>query len=101
MRKREMDELMQDFIARGGKVTIIPPVAKEETTHTLSVKSQLNYDTLSLGDGEFYFGETRRRKTTKQPKKKVNTEDFAKMVESSNLPSHVIEALKKSIGAKK
>jgi len=100
VRKREMDELMADYIARGGKVTIIPPVVKEETAHTLSVKTNLNYDTLSLGDGEFYFGETRRRKTTK-PKKKVNTEDFAEMVESSGLPSHVIEALKKSIGAKK
>lgn len=91
-----MDELMQDFIARGGKVTIIPPVKKEETVHTLSVKTQLNYDTLSLGDGEFYFGETRKRKATK-PKKKVNSEDFTNMVEASGLPSHVIEALKKSI----
>lgn len=95
-----MDELMQDYIARGGKVTIIPPVDREESTHTLSVKTQLNYDTLSLGDGEFYFGETRRRKTAKT-KPKVSTEDFAKIVEASGLPVHVIEALKKSIGAKK
>jgi len=96
MRKREMDELMQDFMARGGKVTIIPTPAREETQHVLPVKTQLNFDNLSLGEGEFFFGETRKRKTSKM-KKKVNTEDFTEMVDSSNLPSHIVEALKRSI----
>ena len=95
-----MNELMEDFIARGGKVTIIPPHIKEEVEHTLTVKAQLGYDTLSLGDGEFYFGETRRRKTSKV-KKKVNSEEFTKLVEGSNLPIHIMEALKKTLGGNK
>lgn len=100
MKKRERDEAMRDFLARGGKVTIIPPVKPEEQSHMLPMKTQLNYDVLSLGDGEFYFGETRTRKTTTS-KKKITNEDFSKMIEGSTLPANVIEALKMSIKDKK
>jgi hypothetical protein len=100
MKKRERDEAMKDFLARGGKVTIIPPSNPEDASHVLPMKTQLNYDVLSLGDGEFYFGETRTRKSS-VIKKKITNDDFSKMVESSTLPSGVIEALKLSIKDKK
>jgi hypothetical protein len=89
-------ETIEEFLARGGKVNVIPPVAREEQKHTLPVSTKIDYDMMSLGEGEFLFGETRTRKTTKT-KKKVSNEEFTSLVESSGLPASVMEALKNAV----
>lgn len=96
MTTRKKTETVEEFMARGGKVTIIPPPERAEEAHTLSVKTKIDFDSLSLGDSEYLFGETRTRKTNKT-KKKVSTEDFTKMVEGSNLPTSVMDALKNAV----
>ena len=66
-------ETVEEFLARGGKINVLPPVEREETKHTMPVNTKIDYDMLSLGEGEFLFGETRTRKPTK-PTKRVNNE---------------------------
>jgi hypothetical protein len=96
MMSRKKAETVEEFLARGGKVTIIPPVIREDTTHTLPVKTTIDFDSLSLGESEYLFGETRQRKS-KTPKKRVTSDDFTAMVEASGLPASVVEALKNSV----
>jgi hypothetical protein len=96
MTTRKKAETVQEFLARGGKVNIIPPTVREEETHTMPIKTKIDFDSLSLGDSEFLFGETRTRKT-KKTQKRVSAEDFSKLVEASNLPASVMEALKNAV----
>ena len=89
-------ETVEEFLARGGKINVLPPVEREETKHTMPVNTKIDYDMLSLGEGEFLFGETRTRKPTK-PTKRVNNEEFTQLVEASGLPASIMEALKNSV----
>jgi hypothetical protein len=89
-------ETIEEFLARGGKVNVIPPVVREDTKHTLPVNTKIDYDLMSLGEGEFMFGETRKRKVTK-PIKRVNSDEFTQLVEASGLPQSIVEALKNSV----
>lgn len=93
-------ETIEEFLARGGKITTIPEneeVRAERSRYDRAVKvnPQFDHDRMSLGDGEFYFGETRVKK--KAPVEKVDDNKFTQLAESSSLPSHVIESLKKAI----
>jgi hypothetical protein len=90
-------ETIEEYIARGGKITVIPPVKPEDSSNTIPIKTLINYDLMSLGEGEFMFGETRAK--AKPMKKRVNDDEFAKMLESANLPSNIVESLKRTIKA--
>lgn len=89
-------ETVEEFLARGGKVTIVPPVAPSEDTHIMPTKTQVDFDIVSLGDAEYMFGESRTKKV-KTIKKRVSDEDFKSMVDNSGLPASIIEALKSSM----
>lgn len=93
-------ETVEEFLARGGKITVIPENEEKKTERLkderpVKVNTQFEYDRMSLGDGEFYFGETRVKK--KAPVEKVDDEKFGQLADSSNLPSHIIESLKKAV----
>jgi hypothetical protein len=95
-KKVSKKETIEEFLARGGKITVIPPNEKSESTHVIPIKTQLDYDMMSLGEGEFLFGETRSKKVKKM-KKRVSTDDFNKMVESMNLPQDIVDALRRPV----
>jgi len=93
-------ETIEEFLARGGKITVVPENEETKTERlkeerSIKVNPQFDYDRMSLGDGEFYFGETRVKK--KAPVEKVDDNKFNELVETSNLPSHIVESLKKAI----
>ena len=94
MTKRKT-ETIEEFLARGGKITIIPPVKPEEGKNIIPTRTTIGHDLMSLGEGEFLFGETRAK--TAPMKKRVNDDDFNKLLENSSLPASVIESLKKAI----
>lgn len=93
-------ETIEEFLARGGKINVLPENEGKKTERlqeerTVKVSAQFDYDRMSLGDGEFYFGETRVKK--KAPVEKVDDVKFSQLVEASSLPSHIVESLKKAI----
>ena len=97
MKKNNVDEMVRQFVASGGKITVVPADKIDPNIHTITIKTPLNYDILSLGDGEFYFGETRKRKS-KAIKKKSSVEDFNNTLHAvGGLPANVIEDLKRSM----
>lgn len=87
-------ETIEEFLARGGKITRVPPVQQHEESEPLRVKTQLTYDVVSLGDGELLFGESRAKKPQV---KAVSKEEYHKLIDAANLPSHISDALKKVI----
>ena len=95
MKKFSRAETIEEYIARGGEITVIPSVKEVEGKRIVSIKSKIDYDLMSLGEGEIMFGESRTRKSSK---KKVSDDDFASIVDSSNLPKDIVESLKRSIG---
>ena len=75
-------ETLAEFLARGGKITIIPPVLPTKT-ETVKPKPASGPNTLmSMEDGELYYGEAK----VKKAKKAVTTVD---------LSAHLPEALRK------
>jgi len=90
-------ETIEEFLARGGTPTIIPTVKEPEHRRSVSIKTKIDYDLMSLGEGEILFGESRTRKTTK---KRVTNADFAVLVDSANLPADIVESLKRAMGKK-
>lgn len=94
MTKRKT-ETVKEFIARGGQITVIPPVKPEEAKIVVSHNNHISYDLMSLGEGEFMFGESRAK--TKPMKKRINDEEFTKILNSSNLPQDMIESIMKGI----
>lgn len=88
-------ETIEEFLARGGKITRVAPVQQQEAqAEPIRVKTQLTYDVVSLGDGELLFGETRTRAKVAKP---VSKEEYHKLIDAANLPSHIVEALKKAV----
>lgn len=84
-------ETMEEFLARGGKIQKIEyktPEAKGDLVRSSAGGTGLP-TIMSLSDGAHFFGETRKKKPTK--------EDFDKKVNKSNLPQDVIDSLTKSI----
>ena len=85
-------ETVDDFLARGGTISIVPPKVVEEERHTVPVRFTINHDSLSLGDGEFMFGEVKTRK--KKEVKMTSNEEFNKLLDAYALPSNVRDNLK-------
>jgi len=76
------NESLDEFIARGGKITKLEPV-KDEEKPTVNVKSTVSKppNLMSLEDGEFYYGET--EKTEKRAEKKRSK------INMDILPEHI------------
>jgi hypothetical protein len=92
MNKRET---IQEFLARGGKVTIVPAAKpEEEVPHTIKPVTTGLPKIMTLEDGGLFFGETRKKE-----KKPHSKEDSIRRIEKSKLPPEIIASLKKSIGA--
>lgn len=82
-------ETVEEFLARGGKIQIIPPNQPEETVPIVKVHSTPENRILSLDDGEFYFAEG--RKDRKAPRKQVLLPD---VIDQFNLPKDVADRLR-------
>jgi len=64
-------ELIEEFIASGGKVTVIPPTQREpEVTVTTSSANAGPAVILTYSDADLFYGEVRKRKSTKPLKAK-------------------------------
>lgn len=88
-------ETIEEFLARGGKIQKVPyqePEQKEAPIRSTTGNTGLP-TIMSLPDGAHFFGETRKKKQTK--------EDFVNKVNKSNLPQSVIDSLTKSVKDKK
>jgi len=86
-------ETMEEFIARGGEVTIVPAEEVQEPTPMIRGTTGGLPTIMSLSDGAYYFGETRKKNKTP-----VTKEQFTDRVSNSALPEDIIASLKKSIG---
>jgi hypothetical protein len=88
-------ETIEEFIARGGQITKVPSVVPDNSKNTVNSRSTISHDMMSLGEGEFLFGKTTAK--VAPMKKRVNDEDFSKMLESSGLPSNMIDSIKRAV----
>jgi hypothetical protein len=88
-------ETTEEFLARGGKITVLPPGPEPEEKFIIRSTSGGLPQLMSLPDGEHFFGETRRKQ-----KKKVTKEEFTDKVSNSSLPPEVMASLMKTIGGK-
>lgn len=65
--KKPIKETMEEFLARGGKVQMIPSTTPETPTQPISPTSVGPVVILTYGDADLYYGEVRSRKS-KKPK---------------------------------
>ena len=63
-------ETIEEYLARGGKITICPPQSSDEEENKIvrSTASNQAQQVLDLGEGEIMYGE-KIKKTRKKPKK--------------------------------
>jgi len=88
-----IEETMEEFLARGGEIKKVPYQNPEDKKELVRANSTGLPSIMSLSDGAHFFGETRKKKPTK--------EDFAKKIGKSNLPQEIIDSLTSSIKEKK
>jgi hypothetical protein len=75
-------ETLAEFLARGGKVTIIPPCLPVTKTESIKLATAGGPATiLTMGDAELYYGEAKAKKNKK--------------VVAIDLLAHLPEALRK------
>lgn len=56
-------ESIEEFLARGGVITLIEPEEEvEEDTKPVRVSNSIDFNKLSLGESELAFGEKRKKK---------------------------------------
>lgn len=56
-------ETIEEFIARGGTITVIEPEEEdEEEIKPVRVSNSIDFNKLSLGESELAFGEKRKKK---------------------------------------
>jgi hypothetical protein len=89
-------ETVEEFLARGGEVTIVPPQETPEAKQPIRSTSGGLPQLMSLSEGEHFFGETR-----KKAKKKMTNEEFSEKVSNSSLPPEVMASIMEKIGSKK
>ena len=88
-------ETIEEFLARGGQITKVPAPELEEAKVIIPTRTTISYDMMSLSEGEHMFGETRAK--VAPMKKRINDDEFAKMLDNINLPANIVESLKKTI----
>jgi len=82
-------ETIEEFLARGGKIEKIPYVEPENKTEPVRTNPTGGLPSImSLSDGAHFFGETRKKKPTK--------DDFVNKVKKTSLPQAVIDSLTQS-----
>ena len=81
-------ETVEDFLARGGIIKVIPKQEVPETSNLLRIESTPENRIMSLDDGAHYFAEN--RKSNKTPKS-VSLKDI---VDNFNLPKEVVNRLR-------
>lgn len=86
-------ETIEEFLARGGKVTVVEPQKTEEDKHTIPIKTKIDHDNMSLGNGELIYSEVKARK----PRKTISNEDFLKALNSAKLPQSIVNTIKEKI----
>lgn len=69
--KKKTFETFEQYVARGGKVTQLDPVSREEKVDTVRSTTVGPAHLMSLEEGELFFGE--KRKSTKPKKVKQST----------------------------
>ncbi len=65
-------ETIEEFLARGGKVTVVPPKEREEQNHVLSPNGNGIPNLLTLEEGDLFFGEVKVRKPKEEVKPKID-----------------------------
>ena len=84
--KKTNEQLIEEYLAKGGKITKLPPQESPETQAVYKPSSSGPAKIMSLSEGELFYGETSRRK-------KVKELDLSK-VDLDEIP----EELKKKLG---
>ncbi len=82
-------ETVEEFLARGGKVTKCPPAPtpEEETTTRVSPTSNAGSTMMSLAEGALYYSESRAK-----PKERKKAE---KTINFSALPASLLKYMPK------
>jgi hypothetical protein len=88
-------ETIEEFLARGGQITKVPAATLEDAKVIIPTRTTISYGMMSLSEGEHLFGETRAK--VAPMKKRINDDEFAKMLDNINLPANIVESLKKTI----
>jgi hypothetical protein len=86
-------ETIEEFFARGGVGVVLPSAPLPETSQSICIKTKIDYDLMSLGEGEFMFGS--KRNTKQKPKQ--SKEEVCEILNNSGLPVDMIEYFKKSL----
>lgn len=81
-------ETVEEFLARGGKVTRVEYKEPPEESLIVKHKPQFTTDLVSLGEAEFYFGEHRGK-----PKVPKNLEKFNEALVAAALPENLVEII--------
>ncbi len=82
------EQLIEEFLANGGKIEVIPPVEPEENRMVRSTIKKIP-EPMTLPEAEFMFG----RKQVK--KKKIKKPDFSN-INMDLIPEHLREIIKAS-----
>ncbi len=82
-------ETVEEYLARGGKITKIPYVPPEQKANKLKTNTSGGLPTLmSLDEGAHFFAEKKKKKT-------ISSEDFLKKIEDSSLSPELVKQLTK------
>lgn len=74
-------ETVEEFLARGGKITVIPPVP-HETDNKVHPTTSAAAPMMSLDEGAHFFSEVKKRQHEKK-------KDLLKEVDVSKLPADI------------
>lgn len=55
-------ETIDEFLARGGKITVLDFIQPEKTPHSVPSPPPRQADLMTLSDGQFYFAQKSKRK---------------------------------------
>ena len=85
--KKSTDELVEEFLANGGKIEKLDYIEPEDKK-TIGSISKKAPEIMSLAEGELMYGEKQKRK------KKVKEPDYSD-IDMSLIPEHLHEFIKK------
>jgi hypothetical protein len=80
-------ETIEEFLARGGKITKIPEQSVEKGTNVVKPNGTGLPKIMHLTDGEHYFGITRRKKKT-----------LAERIDTFEMDQDILREIKRRLG---
>jgi hypothetical protein len=91
-------ETIKEFLARGGKINVLPPAPMEEESRQVYVPLNISKDNLSLGDAELRLAPS-TASARKEAKKMIAKEKipFSTLLKRSTLPQEVKDRILKRI----